>query len=369
MMQKAVMFITNSGGGLFKFRYEIIKKMRDDGYDVFLVYPNGDRKEEFEKSGCHYIDVPFDSSSTNPFGDIVLYRRFRKVIKQIRPNVALLYTIKPCIYAGYALRRMQIPYICTVTGISPALMSNKWYIRFISNNLSRIGYNGSSIVYFQNSMNEEMFTKLRIAQGKHQLIAGSGVNLEKFKPMDYPIDDGYIKLLYVGRLKKIKGVEELARAVARANGEGLKIKCRVVGKSGDDMPDFSKAVDDGIIEYDGFTNDVTPYIAWCDALVLPSYGEGMSNVLQEASACARPILASEIPGCKEIYDEGITGLGFKPKDEESLLGAIKKFYASTYDERKMMGVKAREKMERDFDRKKIVSIYSETVNELVGGNV
>jgi len=363
------MFITNSGVGLYSFRFELIRELRNEGYNIFLVYPNGDRKEEFEKMGCQYIDVHFDSSSINPFSDIALLRKLRKVIFQYKPDIALLYTIKPCIYAGYVLKKLHIPYICTVTGISPALISDKIYIRSISKYLSRIGYNGSSIVYFQNSMNENFFTKLKIAPQNHELIAGSGVNLTKFKLVDYPKDDGWLKLLFIGRLKKIKGIEELAFAITKAVEEGIKVKCKVVGESGDELPIFNRAVNEGIIEYKGSTDDVSQYISWCDALVLPSYGEGMSNVLQEACASGRPILASDIPGCKEIFEEGITGYGFKPKDGESLLEAIRVFYSITYEGKKEMGIKARKKMELEFDREKIVAIYIEKIKQLVGGNV
>ena len=364
-MQKTVMFITNSGVGLYSFRYELIEKLVNLGFKLILVYPNGQRREEFEKIGCEYLDIPFDSSSTNPLADLKLYGEFKKVIHARKPDCALLYTIKPCIYAGWILKRMHIPYICTVTGVSPALICDKPYIRFISKWLSKIGYNGSSIVYFQNSMNEELFTKLKIAVGKHELISGSGVNVSKFQYVDYPEDDGTIKLLYLGRLKKIKGVDELAEALIKLNTYEKKIQCKVVGESGDELPFFNEAVKNSVIDYVGPTDDVRPYISWCDAVVLPSYGEGMSNVLQEACACGRPILASDIPGCKEIFDQDITGFGFETQNSDSLKNAIMAFSNVSYEQRKEMGVKAREKMVREFDREKVVDIYTERIKEIV----
>ena len=363
------MFITNSGIGLYSFRFELIEELLRHGYKIYLVYPNGDKKEEFIKIGCQYIDIPFDSSSTNPFNDIVLLFRFRNVIKRYKPDIALLYTIKPCIYAGYILSMLHIPYICTVTGISPALISKKFYIRIPSKYLSKIGYNGASVVYFQNSMNEELFTQMKIALHKHEMIAGSGVNLDKFQLIDYPPDDGWIKLLYIGRLKKIKGIEELAFAITKAVKGGINVKCKVIGDLGDELPEFKHAINENIIKYEGVTDDVRPYISWCDAVILPSYGEGMSNVLQEASACGRPVLASNISGCNEIFDEGITGYGFNPKDSESTFEAIKLFCETGYEQRKKMGIKAREKMEQKFDRTRIINIYTDKIKELIGENL
>ena len=365
-MQKSIMFITNNGNGLYNFRYEIISELRKKRYIIYLVYPNGDRKKEFEKIGCICLNVTFDSSSTNPFVDIKLFNELKKLILDYKPDCALLYTIKPCIYGGIILKRLEIPYISTVTGISPALISEKNYVRWISTFLSRKGYKGASIVFFQNKMNEEMFKRLKIVPNETLLVAGSGVNLDKFTLQDYPVNDGWIKLLFIGRLKRIKGIEELSYAVKKAINEGLKVKCKIVGELGDNLPVFRKSLREGYLEYEGPTNNVIPYIVWCDAIVQPSYGEGMSNVLQEASACGRPILASNIPGCKELFDEGISGLGFTSKDGESLYKTIKEFCAIPYEKRKIMGLKAREKMEKEFDRRNIVAMYVSKVDQLLG---
>ncbi len=363
-MNKTVMIITNNGNGLYSFRYELIEKLVGLGYLVQLVYPGADRRDEFEKLGCKCIDLTFDSSSTNPIKDIQLYHKLKKIISLHTPDIALLYTIKPCIYAGYILRKQHIPYICTVTGISPALISDKVYIRWVTIILSRIGYNGASLVFFQNQMNEELFSKYRIAVGKHSMIAGSGVNLNKFQYVEYPPEDGFLKLLYLGRVKKIKGIEEFSLAVLKAHENGLKIQCKVVGELGDEMPAFSQAVSDGAIEYIGATNDVIPYIKWCDFLVLPSHTEGMSNVLQEASACGRPVLASDIPGCREVYDQGVTGFGFAVNEYTSLYDSIEKAYGLSYKSRKEMGMAARDKMIGEFDREKVIKVYCDKIFEL-----
>lgn len=366
MSKKNVMIITNNGGGLYSFRYELICALRQKKYEVILVYPGEERQPEFKSIGCICIDLMFDSASTNPIGDIRLYRSLKKLIKRYKPSIGILYTIKPCIYGGKIFKNLKIPFITTVTGISPALISDNPLIRLITTFLCRIGYNAARTVYFQNSMNEELYTKLKISTGKHVLINGSGVNIKKFSFLDYPKDDGTIKVLYVGRLKRIKGVDELASAVKRAINEGINIVCKVIGEEGDQLPQFNNCVEEGIIQYEGPKDNVIDYLKWCDVLVLPSYGEGMSNVLQEASACGRPVLASDIPGCREIFEEGITGYGFKPKDDNSIFEALARFSKIPYQQRKNMGKLAREKMEREFDRDRIVKIYVDRIEELVG---
>ena len=333
---------------------------------MILAYPDENRSEDFIKMGCKYVKVPFDSSSANPIGDIRLFLLLNKVIRQHSPDIALLYTIKPCIYAGAALRILHIPYICTVTGISPALISPKAFIRIVTKHLSRIGYNGASVVFFQNKMNLELYQKLRIAVGKHRLVAGSGVNTSKFEYCDYPEPSECTRYLYVGRLKKIKGLEELISALLGLHDQGEKVICRIVGESGDDIKGLDEAIREGVVIHEDFSYDVRPYLEWCDAFILPSYGEGMSNVLQEAAASGRPVLASDIPGCREIFDEGVTGIGFEPKNPDSLMNAMKHFAAIPHEKRVEMGKAARCKMEREFDRKHVVKAYTDAIKDIIG---
>ncbi|MDE5865161.1 MAG: glycosyltransferase, partial [Lachnospiraceae bacterium] len=122
---------------------------------------------------------------------------------------------------------------------------------------------------------------------------------------------------------------------------------------------------DGVIKQLGFDPDVHEYIKNCSALVLPTYHEGMSNVLMEASATGRPVIASNISGCKEIFEEGITGFGCEPGSSEDLIRAIRKFLMLSAEERAAMGRNARAKMEREFDRNKVVGVYINEINEVL----
>ncbi len=361
-----ILIISNSGIGLYSFRRELIEELLKEGLEVVLAYPGNERNKEFISLGSRCINVQFDSSSTNPISDIKLFFKLYFLIKNEKPNIVLLYTIKPSIYAGIACRFLGIPCISTVTGISPALISEKKIVKAISIFLARIGYANSKFIYFQNKMNLELYKKYKIGVNTHKLVNGSGVNLDQYKYLSYPYNNGKTNFLYIGRIIKIKGVEELLIAFEKLKNKYNDAFLRIIGWQEDKIPLFDKLVDSGVIEYLGESNNVIEHLKWCNALILPSYGEGMSNVLQEASASGRPVVASDIPGCKEIIDNEKTGFCFLPKNAESLFETMQKFYLLDYNIKKQMGENARKKMELQFDRRIIVNTYIEDIHRIIG---
>lgn len=364
-MKKAII-ITNSGMGLYSFRKELLEELKAEGYHVVLAYPDGKYHREFSQMGCRCIRFPFDSASLNPLKDARMFLDCMGILGNVKPDIALLYTIKPCIYGGLACAFHAVPCIATVTGVSRVLLTDRKAMSAIAAVLCRIGYSRAKAVFFQNKDNEELFWEKRIARGKHILVRGSGVNLMMHPYKEHAREDGKIKLLYLGRFLKVKGMEELASGVRKAQAENPGIVCKIVGEQCDRLPLLEEAVKDGIIEQHGPVNDVNPYLEWCDALLMPSYAEGMSNVMQEAAATGRPSLASNVPGCREIVDDGKTGLLFEPGSGEAVYRAIMRFAALSYRERKQMGVRARKKMEKEFDRAEVTARYMQAVNQFAG---
>lgn len=360
-----VLIITSGGMPLYTLRNELIEELIEARCDVVLSYPDDAYRNEFAGMGCRSIRLDIDGASINPLKDIKILLDCIKLIRSERPNVVLLYTIKPCIYGGLACALYSVPSIATVTGVSKALLSKNKIISTIATVLSRLGYSKSEVVFFQNESNEQFFSDRKIALGKHSVVKGSGVNLSKHPYEKYPENDGRIKLLYIGRFLKRKGLEEFACALGKAQVEKTNIVCKVVGQSCDNLPVLEDAVERGIIEKYAQTDDVNNYLRWCDALVMPSHAEGMSNVMLEAAATGRPSLASNIPGCREIIEEGKTGFLFEAGSSEAIYRAIMRFAQMAYEEREQMGARAREKMVREFDRAKVVKQYMKVISKYI----
>lgn len=363
--KKKILIITNSGIGIYSFRKELLEKLIQKGFEVLIAYDDGQRRREIRNIGCRCIHLPFESSNTNPMKDIVLFFRCLQIIYQEKPNIVLLYTIKPCIYGGMASFITKTPCIATVTGVSMALLTNNRIVSRVSTFLCQKGYSCSKVVFFQNRENESFFSKKKIAIGKHVMVQGSGVNLQEHHFVSYPPNDGTIKILYLGRFLKVKGLEEFAYAIKKAKIDKPNIICKIVGEKCEELPLLEQVIKDGMIEKHPHTDDVGPYLEWCDALVMPSYMEGMSNVLQEAAATGRPTLASNVSGCKEIVDDGVTGLLFTAKDKEDIYRKLIAFASLPYEERVQMGIKARKKMETEFDRKLVTDKYISIIQKFI----
>ena len=181
--------------------------------------------------------------------------------------------------------------------------------------------------------------------------------------MEYPEgNDTYF--LYVGRMMREKGIGELLTAARRLSGE--RVHFGLMGYCDEDWQEkLDEAQQQGFIDQLGFHTEVNEYYKKASAVVMPTYHEGMSNVLMEASACGRPVIASNISGCREIFEDGVTGIGFAPKSADSLTDALKKFLALDRGQRAAMGQAAHDKMAREFDRTKVTAAYMQEIEKAV----
>ena len=197
------------------------------------------------------------------------------------------------------------------------------------------------------------------------MIPGSGVNLNKHVQEKYPSDANGIRFLFVGRIMKDKGIEELLSAIQTIHKENPQVILDIVGYSDED---YSTALDEaeagGTIIFHGLQKDVHPFYTACHCAVLPSYHEGTANVMLEASSTGRPVITTRVPGCQETFDEGITGFGCEAKNTESLIKAMRKFISISQSQREKMGNEARLKMEREYDRKIVIRAYEEEIDNI-----
>ena len=358
---KKILILANSSGGLYDFRNELVLKLLAE-YEVTASLPDTVRTKELEAEGCKVVATAINRRGVNPIEDLKLLISYCKLLKTEKPDMVLTYTIKPNIYGGFACRLKKIPYITTITGLGTTFQ-NEGLLRKVITVMYRMGLAGASCVFFQNEENKRIFEKYRIKGKSSRLVKGSGVNLSRHCFEEYPKEEKTI-FLYVGRMMREKGTLELLEAAKDLASSDVEF--RLLGYCDEDLKDkLDEAEKNGFIRQLGFDPNVHEHIVQASAMVHPTYHEGMSNVLMEACATGRPVIATNISGCKEIFKEGITGFGCKPKDSESLKEAIQKFLVLSTEERAEMGRKARDKMEREFDRNQVAEhYYEEIVNVL-----
>lgn len=362
---KKILILVNHDVVIYNFRKELVEKLLEENYKVYISSPYGEKIETLINMGCYYIETNIERHGKKISKDFQLILEYRKMIKNIKPDIVLSYTIKPNIYGGIACRLVNVPYISTITGLGGAL-EKEGLMQKILIHLYKIAFKNIKTLFFQNNNNMQFFVKHNIVNDKHKLVPGSGVNLEEFSLEEYPKETDELNFLFIGRIMKDKGIEELIEAAKIFKKRNIKIDFVAIGFYEEEYA--IKAIEFEqlkLIKFHGPTNNVKKYIKNCNAVILPSYHEGMANVLLEAASIGRPILASSISGCKETFEEGVTGYGFEPQNVDSLIKAIYKFIELSHKEREEMGILGRRKVELEFDRKLVVSTYIDEIESIV----
>lgn len=363
---KKVLFLVNHDVVIYNFRLELVEKLISEGYEVHISSPDGTKIEELVKLGCHFHEISFNRHGTNITDEFKLLKTYHELMRQVNPIAVLTYTIKPNIYGGLAARKLKIPYFTNITGLGTTFAEgSNAILKGVLKHLYIVSLRDAKYVYFQNEENLQIFLKQKILNAPTKLLPGSGVNLDRYYYRTYPSDED-INIMYFGRLMGSKGINELLEAAKQIQPQYKHVKFHLVGFSED--PNLLKRVEesqkDGYIIYHGYQKDVMPFMEKASVVIQPSYHEGMSNVLLEASAIGRPVLASNIYGCKEIVEANQTGLLFEPKNVNSLVQVIEEFISLSLKERLEMGKKAREKVQREFSRQIIVDEYMNELNKI-----
>ena len=362
-----ILFLANNSTGLYAFRNELLLILKDEGYEVVVSIPDDEHRKDIENEGIRVIHTGLDRRGMNPIRDFNLVFEYRKLLKRERPDAVLTYTIKPNVYGGFVCGRLGIPFISTITGLGSAF-EKKGMVQKLVIFMYKVSMKKCSCIFFQNAENKVLFEKLGIIGLKTKLVGGSGVNLNYHKMADYVgHDKNLTKFLYVGRLMKEKGIEEYLYAAYKMHKKyGSKVSFATLGYDDDNYLEIVKnAQDEGIITAIPFHKDVRPFYAECDVLVQPSYHEGMSNVIMEAAAAGRPVLCSDISGCRELVDDTVTGFVFRPCDGEALFEAMNRFMNLSFEERENLGNAGRIKMEREFDREKVAESYLSKIKSII----
>lgn len=356
-----VLILANFDLGLYQFRKELIAELLKKN-KVYISLPYGEMVEPLKTMGCKFIDAPVDRRGLNPIKDFELFIYYVELIKKVKPDLVITYTIKPNIYGSLACELLRIPYTVNITGLGTAFQKQDMLRKFVTT-LYKISLRKAKVVFFENCENQQIFIDEHIIpRRKTCLLNGAGVNLEHFSYQEYPQDTDEIRFLFVGRVMKEKGVNELFKAMRMLRKDSVNCSLDVVGGFEENYESIIKRFEnEGWLRYHGFQEDVRPFIKNCHCFVLPSWHEGMANTNLECAASGRPVITSNIHGCLEAVEEGKSGFLCEKQNASSLYEVMKKFAEMPVEERDEMGKCGRKHMEECFDKRKVVQ---KTIDEL-----
>ena len=363
---KKIALISNNDNIVFYFRREIVEAFLQKGYFVYLITPVHGHLKRFEgEDNVEIIPIELERRGTNPLSDLKLFHLLLALLKEKKPDIVFTYTIKPNLYGSLACKKLKIPCFPNITGLGDA-MENSGILRYLVMKLSHHCYKHDKGVFLQNQANRSFFVENKIIKEKQiRMLPGSGVNLTRFKYIEYPSEKDGVRLLFVGRLIKDKGLFEFLEATQHYMGN-KKLSFSIAGSLDDSDYYVPRVLERYNVTYLGLLPNPQELYSKYHVIVLPSYHEGMSNVLLEAAATGRPLITSNVPGCQETFEEGVSGFGCEPKDTDSLIKAIDRFLLLSEEEHVKLGEAGRKKMEKEFSRDLVVKEYMQTVLETIG---
>lgn len=381
-MKPCIALLTNNDDDVYCFRLELIRSIINSGYALLVSCPDGPKFSQLALEGLQkgvdyiYDDPPIDRRGTNILQDAKLLLHYCSLLRKYHPDVILTYTAKPNVYANFAAWTMGIPVISNVTGLGSVIhetgMKQKLILWLYKTALRR-----AACIMFQNSTNLDLALKSGWVKGEYHLIPGSGVALDRFPVQLYPnggngIQGEPIIFNYIGRILHDKGVDDFIEAAKQVKSSYPNVEFNMVGfvepSESHYLADLQELEREGLVFYRGSQVDVRPWIARSHCVIQPStYGEGMSNVLLENAASARPIITTDNPGCRETVEDGATGYIYPGGDVEALISCVVRFIADlTNDRRVEMGLLGRKKVEKEFDREIVVAAYMKEIERIVG---
>lgn len=363
-----IVLVSNTTWYLVNFRSGLIKALVNSGFDVYAVSPPDSYIAKLEQMGATYIPINIDNKGLNPFRDISTFISFFRIYRYKGFDIALHFTIKPVVYGGIAARLLNIAYISTITGLGTAFIK-KSYITYIAEFLYRISQTGVCRMLFQNHEDRRLFIERRLCKESNSEVvsAGSGVDIDYFSsqplPSHHNVSDKRLTFLLMSRMLLDKGIAEFVSAARILKLKYPDMKFQLLGPLGVDnrtavsRDTINAWITEGVVEYLGSVDDVRPFLRDCDCVVLPSYREGLSRALLEAASMGRPLIASDVAGCREIVEHGVNGFLCRPGSAEALANCCDKYVNLDYTDRLNMSIASREKAETRFNQDIVIDQY------------
>ncbi len=365
------MLVSNTAWYLFNFRGGLISALLEQGDQVIAAAPADDFSQRLSALGCEVVDLPMDNMGTSPLRDLATWGRFRRAYSDLTPDAVLHFTIKPVIYGTLAARSLRVPVVNTITGLGTVFLRGG-PVQAVVERLYRVSQRWPTRIFFQNPDDLGLFVKRGLVpKDRVARLPGSGVDLERFALRPGPTGTAPVFLL-IARLLWDKGVREFAEAARVLRREDPRLRFQLLGPLGvanqTAVPkvDLDRWVGEGVVEFLGETDDVRPCIEQADCVVLPSYREGTPRTLLEAAAMGRPVIATDVPGCREVLTDGVTGLLCRVRDSVDLADKMRQMAGLAPELRVEMGMAGRAKMERVFDQRIVIERYLEAIDEAVG---
>ncbi len=362
-----ILLTVNLAWNILNFRMGVVRALITAGHDVSVLAP-GDGAG-LAAAGVRHIPLEMDAKGLSPLSGVALTAQMMRHFRKERPDVILSWTIKNNIFGAMAARRVGVPFIPNVSGLGTAFLSGG-ALQFVAQTLYRRAFRSLETVFFQNAEDRDLFTQRRLVRFEQaQLLPGSGIDLTRFIPT--PLPDTAPVFLMVARLLRDKGVVEFAQAarIVRKTHPDATF-CLLGALDADNRSAIPETLlreweAEGIIRYLGTAPDVRPHIAQAHCVVLPSYREGAPRTLIEAAAMGRPVIATDVPGCRAVVERGQTGLLCEARSGESLAEACLQFLDMSPEARAAMGQAGRARMEEHYDEKLVVNAYLAAIDRAV----
>lgn len=363
--KKRVLFLVNHEVVIYNFRLEIVERLLNDGHEVHISCTYGERIDELVELGAKFHEIVISRHGMNPVSEINLLRDYKKLLKEVKPDIVLGFTIKPNIYGAMAAKKLGIPFVANITGLGTAVENGGWKQKVFLN-LYKYAFSDIQCVFFQNTENRQLFIDNQIAMGKHKMLPGSGVNLERFPIREYPSDET-VRFAFISRIMKEKGVDYYLAAAKAIRKKYPNAEFHVCGFCEAEYEGkLNEYNENGTVIYHGMIHDVADFLENIHCVIHPTYyPEGLSNVLLEASASGRPIITTDRSGCREVIDDGVNGYMIPCRNGKKLIEAVDKFMRLSNSERKQMGLAGRQKVENEFDRQIVVQKYVDEVERII----
>ena len=367
---QTILVASNTSWYLFNFRLNLMKELSSSGYHVIAVAPVDDYSERLRQLGIQFIPYSLDRRSINPLNELLALFRLCAIIRRLNPDLILSYTPKINIYASLVARMFAVPIVNNVSGMGYAFIHKGILARLVTL-MYRFALSRSIKVFFQNNDDMRLFVNRIVSPAIAERLPGSGVDIVRFAPtLALNRLDRFVFLL-VARMLRDKGIVEYVDAARIVHQSFPDVEFDLLGFVDMQNPapisseQITAWVKEGVVRYLGATDNVKPYLARADCVVLPSYREGTPRSLLEAAAMGKPIIATDAIGCRDVVDDGVTGFFCKPRDADDLADKMLRMLRLSEDERREMGTRGREKMVREFDERIVLDKYMEVIRDIL----